>query len=340
MERSEREGSTNQPPTDGTWTQSAANVFESKTEPDESAKYGTTSRPRRACRTQARKGRRRAATGSPTSTRRVVQLQSERTQNSPWTLSSFGKFSRWEKLHANFGKAENKQLQHRWRLPHETMCNMALFFIQFDVESMAMARLMARRTDLPNWWLAGKAQTTNWTFWKTNDVSTQVLPTSIPAAPVGDCLQPPSATAVTYQLHCPDTNRLVLLENSYRHVRSGSVAGCRGESGCARDLTGALPAILALTSSPLVSKKLTDEQFVSRQQVVSGPSNTRGHGKEKELVEQTLLGKSGQYPRLSAGPQSPGSGRAWDQLVLDAKPKERRVRLKADLGKNRQKARK
>ena len=48
--------------------------------------------------------------------------------------------------------------------------------------------------------------------------------------------------------------------------------------------------------------------------------------KKKELVEQPLLRKSGQYPRVTALPQSLGSGRTWDQLLLGAEPKERRVR--------------
>ena len=73
------------------------------------------------------------------------------------------------------------------------------------------------------------------------------------------------ATAATYQLRNPDTNRLVRLENS-RQVQSGSAACCRdSESGCARDLTEAFPGILSLTSSPLVPEKC--KPFVSRQQV-------------------------------------------------------------------------
>ena len=95
-------------------------------------------------------------------------------------------------------------------------------------------------------------------------IDTGVFPITTPAARVSVCLQPPSATAVKYQLHHRDTNRPVHLENSCQ-VRSRSVAGCQGcESGCARDLTEAFPAILALTSSPLASEKLPGELLVSQ----------------------------------------------------------------------------
>ena len=65
------------------------------------------------------------------------------------------------------------------------------------------------------------------------------------------------------------------LENKCQ-VRSGSVAGCqRHESGCARDLTEA-------------------------------------QEKKRKLVEQPLLGKSGQHPPSCARSQTPGPGRKWD----------------------------
>ena len=95
-------------------------------------------------------------------------------------------------------------------------------------------------------------------------------------------------------------------------MRSGSVAGCRGcESGCARDLTGALRGTLTLTSSPFVSEKLRGEPFASRHQVSHVVTWALGiwtdaMEKKKKLVAQPLLGKSGQFPRFCARPQTPG----------------------------------
>ena len=88
------EGSTTPSPQDGAWTQSDAKFFVSKTEPDDTAKYGSASRPRRRIRTNPSTSAHRqsekhfgAAPGSQTLARRVVHLKFKRTTTLPSPLN-------------------------------------------------------------------------------------------------------------------------------------------------------------------------------------------------------------------------------------------------------------
>ena len=96
------EGSTTPSPQDGAWTQSDAKFFVSKTEPDDTPKYGSASRPRRRLRTNLSTSAHRqsekhfgAVPGSQTLAGRVVQLQFKRTTTLPSLSINPGTLSRW-----------------------------------------------------------------------------------------------------------------------------------------------------------------------------------------------------------------------------------------------------